>query len=488
MITYKAPMLPHVEYNKLLDEDNYFTLTDLEFNTKESCREFLDLLKKALKEEYLMQIPELLVAQLCAYLGTITTLHTIHQAKKLEPAIMALIKHQAHQAYDHFNQHPINSEAGNEIVKKENLEKLRETAPGSIVVQTVRLGRVVMDIMEELSYHRKTSFKGLRLEKQKELFCSQDILIKLMLLVGSEQCAKWRKELDGLSDNYVINQLAIQIGWLIGYFSHLEQKSPDNTRYLEYGLPIISLYQEYVYKMMHAYADAEQAQKEREYTEVEALLAEVQKLSEKTHAQQVPAVTDFQRHTAITQAGTEKILIELLNQGFEIKIILMSLFYFWFTLEAPLHGYNPECVENENPLSYMMEVIQIVKETINRLPEPELTAEIEALNKKMQQLKKYLPEPKSLDSLDHIPKEQARQQTEQVNKAIHTITCNYLKEDVPIEAITNVLFSHWLRFSVFYGVSERDWQKMDYYLPEILKSVRAYLSAIHESQGQYEDD
>ena len=46
-----------------------------------------------------------------------------------------------------------------------------------------------------------------------------------------------------------------------------------------------------------------------------------------------------------------------------------------------------------------------------------------------------------------------------------------------IEAITNALFSHWLRFSVFFGVSESEWQKMDYYLVEILKAVRGYLDS-----------
>lgn len=57
-----------------------------------------------------------------------------------------LIKHQAHVAHQQFNQHSINSTIKNNEQKKKNVEILREYAPGSIVVQTMRLGRVMMDM------------------------------------------------------------------------------------------------------------------------------------------------------------------------------------------------------------------------------------------------------------------------------------------------------------------------------------------------------
>jgi hypothetical protein len=79
--------------------------------------------------------------------------------------------------------------------------------------------------------------------------------------------------------------------------------------------------------------------------------------------------------------------------------------------------------------------------------------------------------------LDNVPQEIVLEQTDAVNTAIHTTTCDFLKMDMRIEAIINALFSHWLRFSVFFGVSESEWQKIDYYLVEILKSVRGYLDS-----------
>ena len=478
MITYQTKMLPSVDYKQI--EKNFpFSLLHLEHRTMQDCCDFLAALTSALIEEHLMQVPELLVAHLCAYLGTAVTVHTVHQAEKLEPFMIDLIKHQAHAAYQHFNQYPINSTIKSNEQKKKNVEILSETAPGSIIVQTMRLGRVMMDMLEELKDHRQSHFKSFHPPKQTDLFCSQETLIKIMLLVSSKKCAEWREQLDGLSDHYVINQLTIQIGWLIGYFSHLDNQSPDETQYFDYGLPLIPLYREHVYQLMESYASAvhtqEAAQQEQENQEAEVLLSEIHSLSEKTHAQIPPAFNDFQKQIVITQAGIEKTLIELIMGKYSIKIILMSLFYFWFTLEAPLHAADPESIDGEDAFLYMGAVIDLVKNTVKSLPNPKLTPEIKALNEKMQLLKSYLPNPEVLDKA--VP-ENIEQQTTHINTTIHSVTSEFIKKNIHLEAITISLFSHWMRFSVFFGVSESDWQKMDYYLPDILKAVRNYLHSI----------
>jgi hypothetical protein len=69
-------------------------------------------------------------------------------------------------------------------------------------------------------------------------------------------------------------------------------------------------------------------------------------------------------------------------------------------------------------------------------------------------------------------------QSNKVNTAIHALTSDYLKQNYHVEVIANVLFSQWMHLSVFYGVSESDWQKMDYYLVEILTTVRNYIPTI----------
>jgi len=245
MIAYQAQMLPQVDYQKI--EENFsFSLTDLEYGIMQDCEDFLEILKLALMDAHLVQLPVLVVAHLCAYLGTAATVHTVHEAQKLESSILDLIKQQAHVAYQQFNQHPINNTVKNHQQKKYKVAKLRASAPGSIIVQTMRLGRIIADLLEELDDHRTTNegisqFKNANSPKQTELFCPHETLIKILLLVSAKKCAKWRDHLAGISDQYVINQLAIQIGWLIGYFSHLDVRSPDDAQYFDYGMGYLLL-------------------------------------------------------------------------------------------------------------------------------------------------------------------------------------------------------------------------------------------------------
>lgn len=84
----------------------------------------------------------------------------------------------------------------------------------------------------------------------------------------------------------------------------------------------------------------------------------------------------------ITQAGIEKTIVELVMQKYSVKVILMSLFYFWFILEAPLHTDNPQLTDNEDAFSHMGVIIDLIKNTVASLPEPTFTPEIKALNEK----------------------------------------------------------------------------------------------------------
>ena len=77
-----------------------------------------------------------------------------------------------------------------------------------------------------------------------------------------------------------------------------------------------------------------------------------------------------------------------------------------------------------------------------------------------------------------VPKETAREQTEEVNTAIVNVIGKCIQKNIHPKAIANALFNYWLRFSVFFGVSERDWQKMDYYFVDILEAADEYVDKI----------
>jgi hypothetical protein len=214
-MTYQAPMLPEVDYEEIND-DSFFTLVDLEYDTMQSCSDFLEELKSVLLDEQLIQPPQIIIAYLCAYLGTATTIHMVKKADTLTPLISALIQHQAQASLKYFNQHPINHTTASTDEKNINFEYLRQNTPGSIVVQTIRLGREIIDMIDELEHQQRGKNK-----KQTTPFCSNETLTKIMLLMASQRCPQWRNELDGLS-------------------RPLCSESTGNSNWLAYGLLLTS--------------------------------------------------------------------------------------------------------------------------------------------------------------------------------------------------------------------------------------------------------
>ncbi len=482
---YPSPMLPDVDYQKF-DED-FEPLVDLEFGTLQNIRGFLEKLEHALLNAKMAQIPELIVAHLSSYLGSVIAVYKANKAKDLEPAVLNLLKQHAELSFSKFNQYPVNSSVDTQPEKQANLSQLREDSPGSIVPQTVRLGRIVMDMMERLGENRNESLNFVQ-QKQDDLLCPQTEFFAFLIPLANEQHQDWQKALGDKSINHAINQLTIQIGWLIGYFAHLETQSPAEGEYLEYALPCVSLHLEYtdellqamrakgqVLTSMHAAYDDEVEEAEDIDPVLESLHNDIRVLSQKTHADLPPAINRPQKETAIFQAGLEKLVIELIMEKKAVKILLMSIFYFWFTLDAPLRGVDPKKLDDFSPFDEMVNIIDLVKSTTAALPEPELTPELKALNAKMQQIKSYLPDPASFDEISQAD---VTSQTTRVNTAIHTLTSDYMRQDFHPEIIANVLFNQWLRLSVFYGVSESDWQKMDHYFVEILTAVREYLPTV----------
>ncbi|NNM59257.1 MAG: hypothetical protein HKM04_05530 [Legionellales bacterium] len=475
-IPYQAPMLPEVDYQKIVAGDALFSLTGLEQGTEESALFFLEAIQPFLLEEKCVPSLPFLVGHLCVYLSATMTLYTVHAAEHLEPLVIALIEQQTKTAYQYFSDYPINRTAKTRQEKEKNLTTLYNITPGNILMRTLRLEEVIMEMMEALVNNQLPSTTT---GQSPHVMLSNEMLIKMVLYLSSKECPKWREQLDGLSDNYVINQQAIQLGWLIGCFLHQGNHAVENNPFFEVGFPLIRLYRDHIYRLMKVFAEAkhaqEHAQEIEKKTHIESLLTDIHQLSEKTQSQTVPAITPFQKQFLMAKADIEKTLISLLEQGCAIKIMVMSLFYFWFTLAAPLYHRKSQSMEDEDPLSHLTAIIALVKKTVKDLPAPEFSSDVHQLNEKMQALKQYASDP---EKLDDVPHDEAIRQTPLVNTAIHTVSSDYLQQDFHPEAVANALFSHWLRLSVFFGISENEWQKMDYYFVEILHAVEQYIATI----------
>lgn len=479
-IPYPQPMLNSVDYDNL--GVDFFSLTSLEYGVLQNCRDFVDSLEQALLNAKMIQIPEMVVVHLCCYLGATITIYNQDKSIDLELEIHNLLRQHAELSLSKFNHYLLNSNANTQSLL---LNRLKEDAPGSIVVQTLRLGRIIMDMMENLSNSRSSLLK-----KQKDLICPQNEFFAFLIPLVNEHHEKWQEDLDGGSINHAINQLTIQIGWLVGYFCYLDRKQSTNS-YLEYCLPCIPLYMNHTNKLLQAMLARGQIltsiqqlsindeelidDAEIDDTETASLLNEIWELSQKTHSELPPATTKFQKEAAIFQAGLEKLVVELILEHMEIKILYMSIFYFWFTLDAPLRGIPYESLNKLSPFEEMGNIITIIRKTTFELPDPEFSPNVKILNSKLQSLKSKLPAP---EDLDNVPQDHVEHQSTRVNRAIHTLTSDYLKQDYHPEVIANVLFSQWLRLSVLYGVSEQEWQKMNHYFVEILTAVRSYIPTI----------
>jgi hypothetical protein len=233
-------MLPGVDYNTFNDEEIFGdNLVDLEYETMSNLSGFIEEVKELLLHDKMIQSPEIMVSYLCAYLGFFVGVGLgKSQAETLEPLINNLIISQSSKIYKHFLTYNI-------LGPKENLQAMRADSPGSIVVQTLRLGRVIWDTMEELSLNRIT------VKKQTEWFCPQDSFLQLLVKKIDRNIRAWEDSHRTKPVLYAVNQIAMQIAWIMGYFAYMDKKEP--TKYIEFGLPLVKLYGEAV-ERMHRYS------------------------------------------------------------------------------------------------------------------------------------------------------------------------------------------------------------------------------------------
>lgn len=227
-------MLSGVDYDKL--DIGGFSLSDLEHEIMQNCTEFLKKLERALLTAKIAQPPEMIIVHLCCYLGATTTIYNCNKSRRLDQDITNLLRQHAELSLSKFNYYLANSNANTQSLL---LSRLNDETPSSILIQTLRLSRIIMDMMTNLVNNR-----GNILKRQEDLICPHDEFFAFLIPLVNEQHKKWREDLDSISINYAINQLTIQIGWLTGYFSYLNKKTNTNS-YLEYCLPCIPLYMDH---------------------------------------------------------------------------------------------------------------------------------------------------------------------------------------------------------------------------------------------------
>ncbi len=228
-------MLPKIDYEEL-ENPNFFSsnIIDLEYGAMDHLHHFVDDLTKILNQEKMVQSPEMLIAHLCSYLGYLTST-SLNSKKSLEiiPHIQELIESEAGKSYQIFSKFLIDHHSQSKEEKEKQFSDLRNNTPGSIVAQTLRLGRDIFDSIDILKSNSLSYDKN-------QIFCPPNLFLNLMKKQSKILKKEWR---DRLSMLFVINQISVQIGWVMGYYGFYDKNYPK--KYLEFGLPCIELFLEY---------------------------------------------------------------------------------------------------------------------------------------------------------------------------------------------------------------------------------------------------
>jgi hypothetical protein len=212
----------------------------------------------------------------------------------------------------------------------------------------------------------------------------------------------------------------------------------------------------------------------------EALMSEIAGISRKIKSSELPALTVAEKQAAVALAALEKTVIRLLEVGMPHKMIFMSLFFFWLTLEAPMRGISQRQLDRCAMFpETAFAIIEVVKAKTNVLPDYQPTKEMKALGGKINALKSLVPD----EDIDReLPHDELVYCSNQVNTLIHTVTSYLLMESFHPEIISNVMFGYWLRLSTLHaGVSEEFYQKIEHYFNEVHQAVREHLPLLFKA-------
>lgn len=94
-------------------------------------------------------------------------------------------------------------------------------------------------MVQDLSFHENL-YGEISRKKQTELFCDTNALFPLLTSLTHRAISKFEDE--NIQMMYVVNQMIMQMGWLMGYFGHLDKKFPK--MYLDWGLACIELFRD----------------------------------------------------------------------------------------------------------------------------------------------------------------------------------------------------------------------------------------------------
>ena len=127
-------------------------------------------------------------------------------------------------------------------------------------------------------------------------------------------------------------------------------------------------------------------------------IEQIVNLSQAIREQEPQASTVHERQAAVAMAEVEKCINDLIMEKMPIRVISLSLFYFWLKLEAPLLNVSEKKANRSIPVNEAIErIIKVIRILVERLPSYDPGPEMQKLGEGINELKSHISD----EILDH---------------------------------------------------------------------------------------
>ncbi len=205
------------------------------------------------------------------------------------------------------------------------------------------------------------------------------------------------------------------------------------------------------------------------------LLDELKNLHLEIHSTDPVPSNENERQAELIIKSFQQTVNSLIMSNVPIKIIFMSLFYFWFKLEADMQRVSDTKINAKlkNPDVLLKETISLIKSTVDSYEDNLQSSQMQTLGQNIDMLKLLITD----DMIDcKLPYDELKEKTEKVNLCIAGVIKGFLDQSYNHEIIANVLFNNWLRLSAFNSsITEKYYQKIEYYFEEVTVALRAHM-------------
>ncbi len=213
----------------------------------------------------------------------------------------------------------------------------------------------------------------------------------------------------------------------------------------------------------------------------DTLIDEIAKLHHQIHDSDIVPADEWERQAAHIFTGTQRILLELINDNVGLRTLELGLLYNWLRLATLNRGYDESHFSTfaGNLEMVMKRLVTEIKALEAELDDDQPTVPMAEIGAKIQQLRDLFG---PLDDVD-LPRQQIERQTAQTMEALFGFTAECLEKGMHPGLLESAMLYYWLRAStVTASVEESFFQKLERHWPAVVKRIGQMTSQMLKGQ------